>query len=61
MVNTAKKEFALGRRDPYSDADWDAYLKDLEKLKFERWAEIAQASYDRQKAELEDYLAKLEK
>ncbi len=61
VVNTAKKEFALGRRDPNSDADWEAYLKDLDKLKFERWAELAQASYDRQKAELDDYLAKLEK
>ncbi len=61
LITMAKKEFILGRRDPNSDADWNAYLDDLKALKFERWAEIAQASYDRQKAEMEEYLASLEK
>jgi len=61
LVNTAKKEFALGRMDPNDDAQWQAYLDDLKKLKFERWAEIAQASYDRQKAELDAIVAAAEK
>jgi len=60
VVNTAFKEFSLGRKDPNSDADWNAYLKDLEKLHFERWAELGQASYDRQKAELDAIRAQME-
>jgi len=61
VVNTAFKEFSLGRRDPYSDDDWQAYLNDLKALKFERWAEIAQASYDRQKADLDAIRERMEK
>ncbi len=61
VVNRAFKEFCLGIRDPKSDTDWNDYLKELKDLKFERWAEIGQASYDRQKAETEAIRAMLEK
>ncbi len=61
LLNAAKTEFCMGRRDPNSDADWQAYLDELKALKFERWAEIGQASFDRQKAETEALLATLEK
>jgi len=57
LVNSARNQFCMGIRDPYSDADWNAYLKELEALNFDLWEELAQASYDRQKAELEAYLA----
>jgi len=61
VISTAFIEFCLGRRDPNSDTDWNAYLKDLSQLKFERWAEIGQASYDRQKAELDAITAAINK
>jgi len=60
VINTSFKEFCLGRRDPNSDADWQSYLNDLRALKFERWAELGQASYDRQKAELDAIRAQAE-
>jgi len=53
LITTALCEFSLGIRDPYSDKDWQTYLDALDKLHFERWAEFGQASYDRQKAELD--------
>ncbi len=59
VVNTAMSEFCLGIRDPYNDADWQAYLDALDKLHFERWAELGQASYDRQKAELDAIRAQM--
>ncbi len=50
-IQKARAEFCVGTRDPYSDADWQNYLKDLESLHlYECWVEIGQASYDRQKA-----------
>ncbi len=55
LVVTSMQEFAMGRRDPYSDADWNEYLKELDTLNFDLWAELAQASYDRQKAEAEAF------
>jgi len=61
VVTTAQKEFILGRRDPNDDAAWQAYLDDLHVLKFERWAELAQASYDRQKADLDAIRAQMGK
>jgi len=59
VISKAKAEFAMGRRDPSNDAEWNAYLKDLQALKYERWAELAQASYDRQKAQLEEIKAQM--
>ncbi len=61
LVKKARNEFCMNRRDPNSDADWEAYLKELEALKYERWAELAQASYDRQMADLEVLKASLGK
>ena len=51
-IKRARAEFCVGTRDPYNDADWQSYLKDLKELHlYEAWVEIGQASYDRQKAE----------
>jgi len=60
LVNTGMSEFCLGIRDPYSDKDWQDYLDALDKLEFDRWAELAQASYDRQKAEADAIRARME-
>ena len=60
-VSLAMSEFCTGVRDPNDDAEWQAYLDDLAALKFERWAELAQASYDRQKAELDAIRERMEK
>ncbi len=61
LIQTARSEFCLGRRDPNSDADWQTYLDELKALKYERWAELGQASYDRQKAEADALRAKMGK
>ncbi len=61
LTQTYKAQFALGRIDPNDDAEWQKYLDDLAALKFERWAELAQASYDRQKAELDAIRERMEK
>jgi len=61
VIAKAKADFAMNRRDPNDDAEWNAYLNDLRKLKYERWAELAQISYDRQKAELEAIRAQMGK
>jgi putative aldouronate transport system substrate-binding protein len=53
VINTAKSEFIIGIRDPKDDAQWQAYLNDLKQLKFERWQEFGQNSYERQLAEIE--------
>ena len=57
LVNSARNQFCMGIRNPNSDDDWNAYLKELEALDFDLWEELAQASYDRQKAELEAFKA----
>jgi len=61
LVKKARNEFCMDRRDPNSDADWNTYLNELKLLKYERWAELAQASYDRQKADLDALRAAMEK
>ncbi len=61
VVNTGFKEFCLGIRDPKDDAAWNEYLGELKALKFERWAEFGQASYDRQRAEYDAIRAMLGK
>jgi len=61
VYTSARSEFILGRRDPNDDAEWQKYLDDLNKLKIERWAEIGQASFDRQQAELEAIRARMGK
>ena len=51
VISKAKSEFCMGQRDPNDDAQWNDYLSELAALKFERWTEIGQASYDRMKAQ----------
>ena len=53
VISKAKSEFCMGQRDPNDDAQWNAYIQELKALKFERWTEIGQASYERQLADLE--------
>lgn len=62
LVRRAKSQFALGLRDPGSDADWADYLSELESLNHDVcWEVLAQASYDRQAAESEAITAKVDK
>lgn len=39
-ISTGFSEFILGRRDPSSDADWQAYLDNLNALGLERYLEV---------------------
>jgi len=49
IMESALAEFCTGIRDPHSDADWNKYLDELNKLKVqERWIDIAQACLDRE-------------
>ena len=51
----AKNEFCIGRRDPNSDADWQEYLDDINKLKIEEyWTQIGAAVYARWLDRLEE-------
>ena len=45
----AMTEFCTGVLDPNSDADWNAYLKELDDLGMQVWLELAQTTYDKQK------------
>ena len=61
-VRRTKDEFCMGMRDPSSDADWNAYLANLESLNHDQvWEELGQTSYDRQVAEIEAIAAKMGK
>ena len=48
-ANKAMTEFCTGVLDPNSDADWNAYLKELNDLGMSVWLELAQTTYDKQK------------
>jgi len=61
LIASSMKMFCMGQLDPNDDAVWQSYLKDMSELKIERWTEIGQASYDRQKAELEQIKAQMGK
>ena len=39
-IKTAYSEFILNRRDPNSDAEWQAYLDNLNALGLERYCEV---------------------
>ncbi len=57
-VTSALAEFCTGIRDPYSDAEWQEYLSDLEDLHFtEVWVELAQEDYDDRMAVFESIKA----
>ena len=46
-----RAEFASGIRDPYDDAAWEKYLKELDQLRLQTCLlDIAQASYERNQA-----------
>ena len=40
-------DFCVGKMDPYSDAEWNAYLAELEKLGLSQSVAMAQVAYDR--------------
>ena len=46
-ITSARAEFCNGIRDPESDADWSAYLADLDGLGKDEWLEIAATAYAR--------------
>ena len=46
-LKEARAQFGAGQLDPYSDADWNAYLKAVESLGAEAWTKAAQSAYDR--------------
>ncbi len=51
----AKNEFCIGLRNPNSDAEWQEYLDDINKLKIEEyWTDIGAAVYARWLVRLEE-------
>lgn len=48
-MTRAMSEFCTGILDPNSDADWNAYLKELNDLGYPIWLELAQNTYNKQK------------
>ena len=46
-VVEARNYFVNGTTDPSKDADWNAYLKELDKIGLQKHFEITQAAYDR--------------
>ena len=48
VVSTARADFCTGRKDPNSDADWEAYLNDLAAVNYEEsWIKLGQSAYNR--------------
>ncbi len=48
LIKSAVAEFAVGTRDPYSDADWNAFVAEQEKLHIDEiWVEYGQNSVNR--------------
>ena len=48
-IYEARAKFATGLMDPNNDADWNAYLAELENLGLSDYVKIAQDAYDRNK------------
>jgi hypothetical protein len=48
-MTKAMAEFCTGVLDPNKDADWNAYLKEINDLGYPIWLELAQTTYDKQK------------
>ncbi len=46
-LNTWRAEFITGVKDPNSDADWEAFLDELEEKGMYDWMDAAQDAYDR--------------
>jgi hypothetical protein len=49
FVRQAIAEFVVGTRDVHSDAAWNAYLSDLNRMNLPRWITTAQAAFNRLK------------
>lgn len=47
FISRAQTEFIKGERDPYNDADWNAYLKEANDLGLEDYMKVHQMAYDR--------------
>ncbi len=47
FISRAQTEFIKGERDPYSDADWAAYLKEANDLGLADYVKVYQMAYDR--------------
>jgi len=47
-IRAARAEFVTGVKDPSNDADWDAYLAEMDKIGLQDYLEAAQSAYDRQ-------------
>lgn len=45
-VSQSIAQFAVGVKDPNSDADWEAYLKEFDAIGLDEFLELAQASFD---------------
>ena len=43
-INRMRAEWIVNGK---ADKDWDAYLKELDRLGYSQWLEIKQAGYDR--------------
>ena len=46
-ITTARADFCNGIANPESDADWQAYLDNLDRLNKDEWISIGQTAYDR--------------
>ena len=46
-LNTWRAEFITGVKDPNNDADWNAFLDELEEKGMYDWMDAAQSAYDR--------------
>lgn len=44
---SSRTDFIKGTMNPNSDADWNAYLKELNKLGLKDWVDVAQKAYNR--------------
>ena len=50
-INKSRSEFCTGTMNPNDDAQWQAYLDQLEQLGLQDWLDLAQTVYDRQLSE----------
>jgi putative aldouronate transport system substrate-binding protein len=47
FVRESRVQFAMGQKDPSSDADWEQYLNELNVLKYKDILAVDQAAYER--------------
>ena len=47
-VASSRDQFITGELNPNNDADWNKYIKELNKLGVDAWLKQAQSVYDRQ-------------